>query len=71
MRVGKHLFGQGDIQSHEQGRPVDAVEAHDVLADDLKVSRPGGRGRTPKGRGWEAGGGEVVDQSIDPDINSL
>ena len=29
-----------DAGRHQEGRPVDRVEAHDVLADDVQVGRP-------------------------------
>ncbi len=71
--VGKYRPGQGQVQSQEQGRPIDRVKPEDVLAQELDVGRP----ETPetsllaRARGGPAQGGEVVGQGIHPDINAL
>ncbi len=38
--VAEHALRQFDARRHQEGRPVDRVEAHDVLADDVDVGRP-------------------------------
>src|SRR3546814_6100304 len=39
----EHLFGQRDPRRHQERRPVDRVEADDILADQMKVRRPPAR----------------------------
>jgi hypothetical protein len=38
--VPEHALRQGQPGRQEEGRPVDRVEADDVLADDVDVGRP-------------------------------
>ena len=39
-RMAEHLLGQRLAQRHQEDRPVDGVEADDVLADQVHVRRP-------------------------------
>ena len=39
-RMSEYLLGKRQIQAHQEGGPVDGMEADDVLADQVKVSRP-------------------------------
>ena len=48
---------------HEEGRPVDSVEAKNVLADHMS------RGRPEVGRAGIAGHRQVVSESIQPDVH--
>ena len=38
--VAEHPLGQGQIQSHQHGRPQNGVEAQDLLAHHVQVGRP-------------------------------
>jgi hypothetical protein len=62
-------LGRRQARGHQEGRPVDGVEADDVLADEVDVGRP------PLGEGGPvlgvAGGGDVVGQRIQPDIHYM
>ena len=68
--VAEHPLGQRQIQSHQHGGPQDGVEAEDLLAHHVQVSRP------------ElavlvvllvavAQSGDIVAQSIDPDVHGV
>ena len=65
--VPENLPRQGDAGAHQHGRPDDAVEARDVLADDVEVGRP------PRVEqrvvGAVAHPRRVVDQRVHPDID--
>ena len=65
----KTCFGSGSAGAHQHRRPVQAVEARDVLADDVEVGRP------PSVEGGlvvrEAGAGEVVGQGVEPDVDAM
>src|SRR3970282_1964672 len=56
-----------DAGTPEHGRPVDRVEARDVLADDVQVGRP--PAREVVGRVGKAGTGDVVDERVVPDVD--
>ena len=53
----------------QERRPVDRVEAHDVLADDVQVRRP----VAPERRllVGKADGGDVVGERVDPDVHDV
>jgi hypothetical protein len=38
--VGENALGQRQAGGHQEGRPVDRVEAHDLFADEVQVGRP-------------------------------
>ena len=60
---------QRDPRRHQEGRPVDGVEAHDVLADDVQVGRPEMRARIRVV--GKAGGRQIVGQRVDPDVHHV
>ena len=62
------LFRHGQSGRHEESRPVDGVEAGDVLADHMRVRRPEFR---PRAIVREAGRGDVIGQRVDPDIHHV
>ena len=64
--AARHL----DPGRHQERRPVDRVEAHDVLADDVQVGRPVALELVAVGVG-KAGRGDVVGQRVDPDIHDV
>ena len=66
--VHDDLFRHGQSGRHQEGRPVDGVEARDVLADHMRVRRPEFR---PRAIVREAGRGDVVGQRVDPDIHHM
>lgn len=70
MSVGQDLLGKWETKRHEEGWPVDAMEANDILSDDMTISRPAsilllaGRERVASLRC-------VVHESVEPDIYGL
>ena len=38
--MGEDALRRRDAGAHQEGRPVDGVEAQDVLADHVQVGRP-------------------------------
>ena len=67
--VPKHAFGERQPSRHQEGRPVDRVEANDVLADDVKIHRPEFLARIGFVR--KSGHGQVIGQRVDPDIHDV
>ena len=67
--VGVDAPRQLDAGAHEERGPVDAVEADDVLADDVDVGGPPLRELLVVVR--EAGGGDVVRQGVDPHVHHV
>ena len=64
------LLGVLEAGAHQEGRPVDGVEAQDVLADDVQLGRP------EPGPGGAAGvgvvdGRDVVGERVEPDIHHV
>ena len=68
--MAKHALGQRQIQSHQHGGPQDGVEAQDLLAHHVQVSRPElvvivvGLVAVAQRR-------DIVAQRIDPDIHGV
>jgi hypothetical protein len=58
-----------DPRAHQEGRPVDRVEADDVLADQVQVGRP--ELRHLGGFVGIAEAGEVVGQRVDPHVHHV
>ncbi len=67
--MGEHPPGRGDAGRHQEGRPVDGVEAQDVLADHVQIGGPEMPARIGLVR--KAGSGDVVRQRIEPDIHHV
>ena len=59
--------GQLDAGAHQEGGPVDAMEARDVLPDHVDVRRPVVEIRLV----GEPDGGEVVGEGVQPDVNRV
>ena len=66
--MGIDAARQRQAGGHQEGRPVDRMEAHDVLADDMQVGGPVGRALALLRK---AGGGQVVGQGVDPHIHDV
>ena len=67
-----NMLGQGHIHAHQHGRPDDGVEADDLLADKMHVSRPEGLVITVGVLViHEAQRRGVVEQRINPDIDDM
>ncbi len=62
------LARQGQLRRHQERRPVDRVEARDVLADHMRVGGPEFRPRAVVGK---AGRGDVIGQRVDPDVHDV
>ncbi len=67
--MAEYALGQGQPGRHQEGGPVDRVEAHDVLADHVQVHRPEAGIRVR--RIGEAGHAEIVREGVDPDIHDV
>ena len=67
MAVDPDLARQGQPGAHQHRRPHDRVETVDVLADDVQVGRP--EALEPIRIGRETHAGDVVGQSIEPDVD--
>ena len=71
-RVTEHLLRQRQVERHEENRPVDGVEADDVLADEVQVCRPialellGGVAVAVV-----ADAGDVVRKRIEPNVHDV
>ena len=68
--MADHALRQLDSRRHQKRRPVDGVEADDVLADEMHVRRP------PAPEGFvvaapEAERRDVVRQRIEPDVDDV
>lgn len=66
----EYLFRDWQVESEQEGRPVDTMEAHDIFTDDMKVSGPATSGLTT-GCPWVTGGGDVANEGVKPDIDGL
>ena len=65
-------FGQRQPRGHQKRGPVDAVEAHDLLADHVHVGGPVlARTSWLSVVGAVAERGDVIGQRIEPDINHM
>ena len=64
--AARHL----DAGRHQERRPIDRVEAHDVLADHVQIGRPVALELRAVGVG-KAGRGDVVGQRVDPHIHDV
>ncbi len=64
--AARHL----DAGRHQERRPIDRVEAHDILADHMQVGRPVALELRAVAVG-KSGRGDVVGQRIDPDIHDV
>ena len=67
--MAEHALGQGHPCAHQEGWPIDRVEASDILADHVHVGRP----IAPHGRGFigEADAGQVIVERVDPDVHDV
>ena len=63
-------FGQRQTGGHQERGPVDAVEADDLLADEVQVGGPEGFVLAVVGAA-PAQGGDVVGQRIEPDVDDV
>ena len=70
-RVTEHLTGQRLAERHEQDRPVDRVEPHDVLADHMQVGGPVAAVQLAAAVGMVAKPGDIVRERVDPDIDHM
>ena len=67
--VGEHLARQLDPRGHQHRRPDDAVEAGDVLADDVDIAGPPFlEFRLVRA---EPDAGHVVDERVEPDVDDV
>ena len=67
--MAEDLLRHRQVRAHQEGRPIDRVEAHDVLADQMEAGRPEFVPKFAAIRVSETG--NVIRQSIDPDIHHV
>ena len=67
----EHLFGQRFAQGHEDDGPVNRVEAHDILADDVQRGGPVTVIKGTAAVGMIAEAGDVVAQGVQPDVSDV
>ncbi|MDI2020517.1 hypothetical protein PJL18_01026 [Paenarthrobacter nicotinovorans] len=68
--VDHDALGQFQSGAHQERRPVDSVEARNVLADHVYIGRP----ELPEGLGLHVGvthAGQVVGQGVDPHVHDV
>lgn len=70
MGMGEDVSWQWEVESHEESGPVYAVEAYNVLADDVTVCRPASSLFLTWGPRI-SGLGHVVHQSVQPNVDRL
>ena len=68
--VGEDPFRRRDPGGHQEGRPVDRVEAQDILAHHVQVRRPEGGERLTVFIGI-ADGRDVVCERVQPDVHDV
>ena len=68
--MAEHARRQRDAGRHQEGRPIDGMEADDVLADDMHIRRPVALELRRLLIG-EADAGEVIGQRVDPHIHNV
>ncbi len=68
--VAEDVLGQGQARAHEEGRPVDGVEAQDVLADEVHLGGPEGLVLHRLVRA-EPQGRDVVGEGVEPDVEDV
>ena len=61
------VAGQGDPRAQQHGGPDHAVKPGDALSDHVQVGRPEASIPVP----GEPGGGDVVDEGVEPDVDGL
>ena len=67
--MAEHAFRQRQTGRHQKGRPIDGVEPHDILADNMHIGRPEMLAfRLFVGK---ASGGQVIRQRVHPDIHHM
>ena len=71
-RVAEHLLRQRQAERHQEDRPVDRVEADDVLADQVQVGRPVALELLGAlAVAVVADAGDVVRQRVKPDVDDV
>ena len=68
--MAEHLLGQRDPGRHQEGRPIDRVEAHHVLADQM-ADRPASSVANSLAVVGIADAGEVIGQRVEPDVHDV
>ncbi len=68
--MAPHRLRQRDPRAHQHGGPDDAVEARDVLADDVQVARPVALHETV-GITREFERRDVVDERVEPHVHGV
>ena len=71
-RMAENLLRQRQAERHEEDRPVDRVEADDVLADQVQVGRPVALELLGTlAAAVVADAGDVVRQRVEPDVDDV
>ena len=70
--MAENLFGQRQLRAHQEGRPVNGMKTHNILADDVRdvaAFRP--IARHAVGIVGIAATGQIIGQRIDPHIHDV
>ena len=62
--VAEHGFRQRNAGRDQEGRPIDGVEAHHILAHNVQIRRPPFAVETART-------GEIIGQRVEPDIHHM
>ena len=68
--MGEDPARHRQVGRHQEGRPIDRVEAQDVLAHHMQIGRPEALVAGTLHIG-ETGGGDVVGERVEPDIHDM
>ena len=68
--MGEDAARRLETGRHQKSRPIDRVEPHDILADDVKIGGPESRKLRAFGVRI-AGRGEIIGQSVEPHIDHV
>ena len=69
--MAEYFLGQFKTESHEHNRPIDCVEAKNILADYVSVCRPIFVEQLGAAVGIIAESGDIVRKRVYPDIDDM
>ena len=69
--MSEYLLRKRLAQRHQEDRPVDRMEANDILADQMKIRRPVFPVFILRSVGVIPGEGDVVAERVQPDIDHV
>ena len=69
--MAEYFLGQFKTESHEHNRPINCVEAKNVLADYMRICRPIFVEQLGAAVGIIAESGDIVRKRVYPDIDDM